>query len=72
MQEENLEKNLWKQVWTGNQMHVQRQDQGSNPGSVVHTAQGMNHCTTCFPGLDEHVEFQVQDPKSGPFCLHIR
>ncbi len=30
-------KNLWKQVWTGNQMDIQRRDRESNPGSVVHS-----------------------------------
>ena len=31
-------KNLWKQVWTGNQMDIQRRDWELNPGSVVHSA----------------------------------
>ena len=26
--------NLWKQVWTGNQMHIRRQDWESNPGPI--------------------------------------
>ena len=31
-------KNLWKQVWTGNQMHIRLRDWESNPGPVVHGA----------------------------------
>ena len=31
-------KNLRKQVWTRNQMHICRQDCESNPGSLVHSA----------------------------------
>ena len=30
--------NLWKQVWTGNQMHIRRRDWESNPGPFVHSA----------------------------------
>ncbi len=33
------EKNLRKQVWTGNQMDIQRRDRESNPGPVVHSAE---------------------------------
>ncbi len=32
------EKNLRKQVWTRNQMDIQRRDRESNPGLVVHIA----------------------------------
>ena len=32
-------KNMRKQVWTGNQMDIQRRDRESNPGSVVHNAE---------------------------------
>ncbi len=40
------EKNLWKQVWTGNQMDIQHRDRESNPGSTA----GRKYCyATCFP-----------------------
>ena len=29
--------NMRKQVWTGNQMHIQRRDWVSNPGPLVHS-----------------------------------
>ena len=35
---ENMEKNLWKQVCTGNQMHIYSTGIGDlTPGSVVHS-----------------------------------
>ena len=43
---ENPEKNLQKQIWTGNQMHVQRQDRKSNLDSMVHSARTANRTWT--------------------------
>ena len=55
----HLRKNLQKQVWTGNQLPIQRQDRLSNLGCIG--AKGGKYCyATCFPKLMNFIVTMTQ------------